>query len=81
MQASGERIIWSTEPPRFGIVWKHTFLKLKANGNLVLFNPFSDNLAEEKPIWESYTSGRDKKPFLVMQDDGNLVLYGSKFKG
>ncbi len=62
-------------------MWKHAFLKLKSNGNLVYFNPFSDNLAEEKPIWESKTEGKDTKPVLVMQDDGNLVLLGSKFEG
>ena len=76
----GETILWSTEGPGIGTIsFSHVFLKVQNDGNLVLYNPFFDNLAEERPIWDSRTQGKDTKPVLVMQNDGNLVLCGGRF--
>jgi hypothetical protein len=46
-----------------------SFLKMQEDGNLVLY---SSNGALR---WASDTSGRCKKPYLTLQNDGTLALY------
>lgn len=49
-------------------------LKLLTDGNLVHYNSVGTGL----PLWASMSQGITRGPHkLVMQDDGNLVIYGS----
>lgn len=51
---------------------RQSVLILQKDGNLVEYRNF-------KPVWHTGTYGEDSK-FLVMQDDGNLVLYDKNNK-
>ncbi len=41
---------------------------MQTDGNFVLYN------FDGKPLWSSKTNGQNNS-FLIMQDDGNLVIY------
>lgn len=50
-------------------------IDMQGDGNLVIYN--TPDLVPRKPIWSSNTYNKSPyKPFLlIMQDDGNLVMY------
>jgi hypothetical protein len=62
----GEKALWATGTNRqdvYGIF-------VQKDGNLVAY------LSGDRPTWASNTAGRGgRETFLIMQDDGNLVLY------
>lgn len=62
----GEKALWATGTNRqdvYGIF-------VQSDGNLVAY------LSGDRPTWASNTAGRGgRETFLIMQDDGNLVLY------
>jgi hypothetical protein len=78
--AHGEKPIWASNTHGPEVNFPHIHLVVQGDGNLVLYNPYNPG-NNERPIWDSKTHGKDTAPILIMQDDGNLTLYGSKFAG
>ena len=67
-----EPITGSFQPGHMFTPCRGYLLTFQTDGNLVLYNP------ERKAVWSSQTAGRNATQ-LVMQSDGNLVIYaGSK---
>ena len=68
----GPHVIWATNT--VGVQGPSVHLKLHPDGNLVLWNPPVPGISEGL-VWETRSFGRANNPTLVMQDDGNLVIY------
>ena len=77
--APGDRPIWASNTHGPSENFPYVHLTVQGDGNLVLYNPYNPG-QNERPIWASNTCGRDSNPRLVLEDDGNLVLLGSKFE-
>lgn len=78
MQLDGNLVLYNTKESPSKVTWKtntifpswqgyYTTLNFEANGNLVLFANFALK-------WSTGTNGKDSTT-LVLQNDGNLVMY------
>ncbi|XP_020572028.1 mannose-specific lectin-like [Phalaenopsis equestris] len=65
---AGERL-----RPGESLVQGHYFFTMQYDCNLVLYD-------DSTPIWASGTQGKGSGCYVIMQQDGNLVIYDSKKK-
>jgi hypothetical protein len=72
MQADGNLVLYKGTQVLWSSKTNHTdadHATMQADGNFVVYD------AGNTPHWASGTNGKNNNPYLILQDDGNLVIY------
>jgi hypothetical protein len=72
MQSDGNLVLYKGSDALWASNTDHSdanHATMQADGNFVVYD------ANQHPHWASNTDGKSSNPYVILQDDGNLVIY------
>ena len=75
LQTDGNLVLYGPSGATWSTGISGNILAMQADGNCVLY--LSDGI-QSVPVWHTNTSGAGIEMRLALQDDGNLVMYGTR---